>query len=133
MSIACGRSISGGLLGEVCMLKSSEPTCSESLRIKDTASREGVDIVEKLPSRLAEKKLQFLFSKALMQACENQFEQQMATHGTPADKARILSNDGSFLEIVKQMEMPTAYVSSFLTQIFPRRLTSCTSLVRLSN
>jgi hypothetical protein len=49
----------------------------EKLRIKDTASREGVDIVEKVLSRLAEKKLQFLFSKALMQARVNQFEQQM--------------------------------------------------------
>ena len=66
------------------------------LRIKDTANREGIDIVEKLPSRLAEKKLQFLFSKALMQARVTQFEQQMATNGTPADKTRILSNDGSF-------------------------------------
>jgi hypothetical protein len=31
-----------------------------------TASREGVDIVEKLPSRLVEKKLQFLVSKVLI-------------------------------------------------------------------
>ena len=62
-------------------------------RIKDTASRAGVDIVEKLPSRLTEKKLQFLFSKALTQARVDQFEQDVATNGTFPDKARILSND----------------------------------------
>jgi hypothetical protein len=36
------------------------------------------DIVEKLPSRLVEKKLQFLVSKALMQARVTQVEQQIA-------------------------------------------------------
>jgi hypothetical protein len=82
--------------GSVEMEKYVEVFRAHMLRIKDTANREGIDIVEKLPSRLAEKKLQFLFSKALMQARVTQFEQQMATNGTPADKARILSNDGSF-------------------------------------
>ena len=82
--------------GSVEMEKYVEVFRSHMQKIKDTANREGIDIVEKLPSRLAEKKLQFLFSKALMQARVNQFEQQMATNGTPADKARILSNDGSF-------------------------------------
>ena len=82
--------------GSVEMEKYVEVFRSHMQKIKDTANREGIDIVEKLPSRLAEKKLQFLFSKALLQARVTQFEQQMATNGTPADKARILSNDGSF-------------------------------------
>jgi hypothetical protein len=58
--------------GSVEMEKYVEVFRAHMLRIKDTASRDGVDIVEKLPSRLAEKKLQFLFSKALMQARVNQ-------------------------------------------------------------
>jgi hypothetical protein len=54
--------------GSVEMEKNVEVFRAHMLRIKDTASREGVDIVEKLPSRLAEKKLQFLFSKAFIHA-----------------------------------------------------------------
>jgi hypothetical protein len=46
-------------------------------RIKDTASRAGVDIVEKLPGRLAEKKLQILFSKTLTQTQVDQFQQEV--------------------------------------------------------
>jgi hypothetical protein len=42
------------------------------------------------------RKLQFLFTKILTTHRVGKFEQHIATHGSPVDKARIFSNDGSF-------------------------------------
>ena len=55
--------------------------------IVDTATRADVDILDKWQSCLDERKLQFLFSRALSKDRVDQFEQHMAAHGNPVDKA----------------------------------------------
>ena len=66
------------------------------LNIVDTSKRAEIDILDKLQSHLADKKLQFLFSKALSKDRVDQFEKRVVEQGSPSDKARTLSNDGSF-------------------------------------
>ncbi len=65
-------------------------------KIIETANRAEVDIFSKWESHLDDKKLQFLFSKALSKDRVNRYEQRVAAHGNPVDKARTFSNDGSF-------------------------------------
>lgn len=65
-------------------------------KIKHAANTTGVDISGTFATHLETRKLQFLFTKVFTTHRVCKFEQHIAAHGSPADKARIFSNDGSF-------------------------------------